>query len=351
MTMNTKPQLLAIIPAHNEEQSIAKTIEDLLDQSLGILILIVCDNCTDNTVPIVKEFERRYKSVKLMETVNNKTKKAGAINQAIKAIGNYPLDGILLMDADTRIDRKAVEEGWNTLSSDPTLAAICSKAGVLPYEGKNPFEWILYYLQRLEYSLFDSQRVETIRNIKVVHGMSALHRWSAILEVGGFDDNNLVEDYDLTIRYKEAGYNVTVNLEMKAWTEVPVRLKSWWKQRLRWNRGGVDTLKKHGWNNVTRNYILQHYVMSIITIIQWFFLIMFVIMIFQGNLLMHGFVLIVTLLSLLSSLYRLKYLEKRGVVDYVFRLLLLPEMVYGFLQSLNQFHAYYNFFLNKKQSW
>ncbi len=33
--------------------------------------------------------------------------------------------------------------------------------------------------------------------------MAALHRWDCILEVGGYDPKNLVEDYDLTIRYKE----------------------------------------------------------------------------------------------------------------------------------------------------
>jgi cellulose synthase/poly-beta-1,6-N-acetylglucosamine synthase-like glycosyltransferase len=345
------PQLLAIVPAHNEQKIIANTIVDLLNQSLGISILIVADNCSDDTVSIVKEFERQYPNVKLMETVDNNKKKAGAVNQAITAIGNYPLDAILLMDADTRIDVYAVERAWNTLSSDRTLAAVCSKAGVLPYEGKNLFEWFLYYLQRLEYSLFDSQRVETLGCIKVVHGMAALHRWSSILEVGGFDDDNLVEDYDLTIRYKEAGYNVTIELEMKAWTEVPVKLRDWWKQRLRWNRGGVDTLKKHGWNVVTKNHIIQHYVMNIITIFQWVFLIMFVALLFRGGLLMHGLVLIITLLSMSSSIYRLKYLEERNVLDYVFRLLLIPELLYGILQTSNQYHAYYNFLTNKKQSW
>jgi len=347
--LNTK--VLAIIPAHNEQNQIGTVIEDLLNQSMPVPILVVLDNCTDGTKAVVKEYLKMYRQVYFYETVHNTKKKAGAINQILKVIWDYPLEALLIMDADTRIDKYAVEHAWKVLKSDDSLSAICSKAGVLPYQGKNIFKRMLYRLQRLEYSLFDSQRVETFLGIKVVHGMAALHRFSAIKSVGGYDDDNLVEDYDLTVRYKESGFKVTVDLNMKAYTEVPVSLKDWWVQRLRWNRGGLETLKSHGWNKVTRKDILQHYFMNIMTPFQYVFLIAFIVMLLQGYLLMHGLVLVLTLLGMVSGIYRLKYLEDRTVLDYILRFSLIPEMAYGLLQSFNQYHAYFKFLFNKKQSW
>ena len=294
----------------------------------------------------------KYENVKLLETLGNKGKKGGAVNQALEKIrlGRAP-DAVLLMDADTRIHHKAVEEGWKTLESNQNLASVCSKAGVLAFEGGNFYNRILYQLQRLEYATFDSQRVETLDIIKVVHGMAAIHRWSAIMAVGGFDEDNLVEDYDLTIKYKEAAYDVTVNLNMEAWTEVPVSLKDWWRQRLRWNRGGLETLKNHGWNKVTRVYILQHYWVNFLLIFQWIFTVAFLMMVINNKLAMHGFVAIVIFLSLFSSIYRLKYLGKVTLRDWLYRVSVFPESTYGVLKTLNLYCSYFMFFTKQQQSW
>ena len=227
------PHILAVIPAHNEEKIIGQTIKDLLNQSVYIGILVVADRCTDNTVSIVKEFEKKTIFVKVIETVDNKDLRAGTINQGIKAIerriksiGISPPDAILIMDADTRIDKYAVENAWKVLKSDDSLAAVCSKAGVMPYNGKNIFEWLLYRLQRIEYSMFDENRIETIDNIMIAHGMCTLHRWNALIQIGGIAVS-ILEDMATTLKYKSLGYKVSVDLTMKAWTEVPLRFKEW----------------------------------------------------------------------------------------------------------------------------
>ena len=345
------PNIWAIVPAHNEQGIIADTINDLVKQTIPIKILIVLDNCSDDTEKIVMDMIPSYQDLFIYTTKNNDKKKAGAINQALEILQDMNIDAVLLMDADTRIDSNAVEKAYNMLMGDSTLAAVCSKAGVLPYTGKRLLERFLHQLQRLEYSTFDSQRIETLGKIKVVHGMAGLHRWSVLQEVGGFDDNNLVEDYDLTIRYKMTGYKTSVQLQMKAWTEVPVKLDQWWTQRLRWNRGGLDTLKNHGWNRITREYILQHILSIFLTLFQWFFLVMFFLMLINGQLIMHGLVPLIMLLGMATSIYRLKFLEGRSITDYLFRIFLLPEFLYEQIININQFYAYYLFFFNRTQSW
>src|SRR3989338_502142 len=54
------PKLSVIVPAHNEELTIARCLRSLVDQSLPrdqYEIILVDNNCTDNTVKIAQTFE------------------------------------------------------------------------------------------------------------------------------------------------------------------------------------------------------------------------------------------------------------------------------------------------------
>ncbi|NMB40167.1 MAG: glycosyltransferase family 2 protein [Parcubacteria group bacterium] len=350
--MKMKPNIVVIVPAHNEESVIEKTIYDLLKQTLPVNIIVVADNCTDQTVLLVKKMQESYPTVNLMETVNNMHRKAGAINQALRTLVGKEIDAVLLMDADTRINSEAVKEGWKTLSSNPQLAAVCSIAGTLEYQGYNPWKWLLYTLQKLEYAMFDSQRVETLDRIKVVHGMAALHRWTALQQVGFYDEGNLVEDYELTIRYKEKGWKVTVNLDMRAWTDVPLSLKALWKQRLRWLRGGVDSLCEHGWNKATRGDILNHFLFVFLTVIQTYLLILIFIMLSKNiPWRINPWLIGVISLGYLDGLYRLKYVKNLKGGDLIVRISLIPEILYGWFQAVVMLYAYYLSFAKINQNW
>ena len=71
-------QILALVPAHNEEADIARTIDALLSQTRPIdRIVVILDNCTDGTEAIV----RRYKNVTVQQTFGNIDKKVGALTQ------------------------------------------------------------------------------------------------------------------------------------------------------------------------------------------------------------------------------------------------------------------------------
>src|ERR1700760_3348425 len=53
-------KVVAVVPAHNEEQCIAATIKALLGQTRAPdRIVVVADNCTDRTVQIAQSFGRR----------------------------------------------------------------------------------------------------------------------------------------------------------------------------------------------------------------------------------------------------------------------------------------------------
>ena len=91
--------LTVLVPAHNEAQGIAATLTSLTAQSRSPeRIIVVADNCTDDTVAIARRC-----GAEVIESVDNVHKKAGALNQALARI--LPTQGendlVMVMDADT----------------------------------------------------------------------------------------------------------------------------------------------------------------------------------------------------------------------------------------------------------
>src|SRR6266566_3459464 len=97
------PRVVALVPAHNEAASIARTIESLRRQSRPPdEITVICDNCTDGTAEL-----SMLNRASIFETVGNTAKKAGALNQVLRlALPQLDHDDlVLLMDADSRLSR------------------------------------------------------------------------------------------------------------------------------------------------------------------------------------------------------------------------------------------------------
>src|SRR4051794_8651526 len=84
LTRRKNERVVALVPAHNEQDIIGRTIESLINQTWPLsYILIIADNCSDRTVRIVRQYQKKYgtSKLRLMKTKNNKHKKAGALNQ------------------------------------------------------------------------------------------------------------------------------------------------------------------------------------------------------------------------------------------------------------------------------
>ena len=95
-------QVVAMIPAHNEEAGIAAAIHGLQNQtSRPDRIVVVTDNCTDGTARIALE-----EGAEVFATVGNTDKKAGALNQFLEVLLLELEDDdlVLVQDADSALD-------------------------------------------------------------------------------------------------------------------------------------------------------------------------------------------------------------------------------------------------------
>jgi cellulose synthase/poly-beta-1,6-N-acetylglucosamine synthase-like glycosyltransferase len=337
-----------IIPSHNEEEIIAKTLESILNQTEKPENIIVClDNCTDRT----KEIAQMY-DVEIFETVDNKNKKAGAINQVLD---NYTLNEyVLIMDADTVLDKNVIKEGIEFLNKNDKHAAVCSRAGIIKPKFNSIKEKIIWQLQHIEYSLFDAERIETKGKIKVSHGMCTMYRVKSLMEIylqRGiiYLDDCLTEDYELTLTLKKNGWKISTNLSMKAWTDVPLSIRELWKQRYRWLLGGIDSLKLHGLKKHTMPDIFSHMLFIVLVLIQLYLVVNAFL---YGNVtFINKYVGILFSISVLDNLYRSKYIQDKTKVDIIYIISVIPLLIYSFFNIAVLIYSYWLSLRRKKIYW
>lgn len=94
------PQISVIIPAYNAEDTIKKTVRDVLQQTYkDFELIIVNDGSTDSTQIICERFEKEDNRVRLLNQNNGGL--SNARNNGIKiATGKY----VTLIDADDRVE-------------------------------------------------------------------------------------------------------------------------------------------------------------------------------------------------------------------------------------------------------
>ena len=81
--------------------------------------------------------------------------------------------------------------------------------------------------------------------MQVISGAIGAFRRSALLEIGGFPDDTIVEDMDVTISLAATGGRTVFEARAIAFTEAPETLGAFLRQRYRWTFGGYQVLRKH----------------------------------------------------------------------------------------------------------
>lgn len=352
-----KRRVIAIIPAHNEEKTVGDTVRSLLNQTYRTDVFVISDNSTDRTVEVARSF-----GVRVAETVGNKNRKSGAQNQAIGQLAGY--DYVIFADADTILAENFVEIAMDEFRRNPQLGAVCSRAGIIRPREMTWWQRALWHTQHVEYAEFDSSRIETARNIKVVHGMAAVYRFTALRNVEEYrrkrwgiqghyyDERNITEDYELTICMKELGYQVTAGMGMMAWTDVPLSFRELWIQRSRWLRGGLDTLFTHGWNRATYRDIINAVFFWVMLTFHTLLIAFIIADLLAGNAYQMSFwTLLVLLLLWFDGVYRLKFVQDIEFNDVLVKALFVPMIIYTWFNLAVQLYAYYLSLRKTRQGW
>jgi biofilm PGA synthesis N-glycosyltransferase PgaC len=245
-------RIVALIPAHNEEESIGQTLGALSEQSVPAdRVVVIADNCTDGTARIA-----RAAGAEVMTTRGNQHKKAGALNYALRRIlpelGGE--DAVLVQDADSFLDSEFLAATSRKLAEGFAAAGgnFRGRAG----------GGLCGVLQRNEYARYARDTSRKQGRVLCITGVGTLLRVAALREVVGggyaYSYATLTEDNWMTLALTHLGYRVVSPKDATMSTEVMLTWRELARQRLRWKRGAIEDLLSFGFSRRTlKGWLLQ----------------------------------------------------------------------------------------------
>ena len=256
-TDTTAPGFGVIVAARDEGRIIRLTIDRLLAQATPPeVILIADDGSTDATAAVMlhaygigQPEPGGMGSASLGSTTLRWLRlahggKARALNAALALIGT---DVVLTVDADTLLEPGAIAAMRTAFAAEPELVAA---TGVLvPICGPSLKGRLFAWFQSYEYVRNFLSRDAWMRldSLLLVSGAFAAFRREAVLTVGGFDPDCMVEDYELIHRLHRHAADTGLDWRVRviggavARTDAPAGVHAFLKQRQRWFGGFLQT--------------------------------------------------------------------------------------------------------------
>jgi glycosyltransferase involved in cell wall biosynthesis len=213
------PKVSVTMPCYNCESTVGAAIESILSQTFEDLELVaVDDGSADNTVEILKDYASRDSRLKPLFLEHQGV--VGAANAAIEAAsGTY----IARMDADDKALPERIKKQADLLDSDPETGLTACRVGFGGDRDKNG--GYAHYVDWIN-TLVDAEEISLNRFVEFPFANpSIMMRRELISQYGPFRDGDFPEDYELVLRWLEAGVKMRkVDEELLIWNDPPDRL-------------------------------------------------------------------------------------------------------------------------------
>jgi cellulose synthase/poly-beta-1,6-N-acetylglucosamine synthase-like glycosyltransferase len=274
-----EPPVSILVPAYNEEATIAASIRSMLQLTYSEFeVIVVNDGSKDATLDVlVREFNllpfpeayrrriatkevrqvyrsTRFPNLRVIDKVNGG--KADSLNAGINA-SRYPL--FCGVDADSILQRDSLEKVVEPFLRDPAVVATggtvrvangCEvSGGFLTKIGLPANIWALFQVvEYLRAFLFGRLGWSAINGMLIISGAFGVFRKDAVIEVGGYRPDTIGEDMELVVRMhrllraKGQPYRVEFVPDPVCWTEAPEDYRTLRNQRIRWQRGLAESL-------------------------------------------------------------------------------------------------------------
>ncbi|MBS4034311.1 MAG: glycosyltransferase [Ignavibacterium sp.] len=241
---NFSPFVSIIIPVFNEQKVIRQSIKSLLQQDYpNYEIIIVNDGSNDNTQQVAESLVgvhngKSSSKVKVSLINQPNSGKAKALNTGIQY---SKADFVLCMDGDSQLSPDALKSAARHFSN-PKIGAVAGNVKVL---NRRKFFTDLQALEYIEGLNMARSAQSLIRLVNIIPGPIGVFRKKAIEDAGFYSSDTFAEDADLTVKIIAAGWKIYYEPNSISYTEAPSTLQQLLKQRYRWTRGILQSLRKH----------------------------------------------------------------------------------------------------------
>lgn len=313
----------AIIPAYNEEKSIAATIESVKKQTVKISEIIVVDDCSgDRTGEIAIAA-----GAKVVRTSQNQGTKAMAQNYVLPLINT---DLTVTVDADTLLHEDAVRRTLPYFN-DVKTASVCGF--VIPQKIETLWEKGRFIEYLFGLSVFKAAQ-NNMGAVLVSSGCFSVFKMEHLRKFK-FNSRTMAEDMDLTWDFLNAGFAVYYAPDAYCYPLDPSTGKIYVSQIDRWCRSFFQNVKAHSFRRNRKvgafvyGYLLEGIVAPLIALGALFFLAGFS---WSGLLLAFLIDLLIVSVPCLAQGVRLKMLKK-VIVSIPAYFVVRPVNLYVFLRS------------------
>jgi len=236
------PSVSIIVPMHNEEAVASNILQRLVEMDYpkenGMYEVIALDDCSeDRTGEIIDEFAEKYSFIKAV----HREEKGGhgkpeAMNVALKFAHN---DIIITFDADYLPSKDCVKRLVAPFY-DPEVGAVMGR--VVPANSPDSLTTRLLDLERAAGYQVDQQARYDLDLITLYGGTVGGFRRDILKRLGGWDENKLAEDTDLSFRVFLAGWKVVYVNAAEAYEEAVPTWEQRSRQLRRWAIGHIQCL-------------------------------------------------------------------------------------------------------------
>ena len=229
-----------LMPAHNESGGIAAVLRTLQPQ-LGAhqRLLVVADNCTDDTAEIVRMCAGLSGFVEVIERYNEDLRGKGyALDHGVRHLESDPPDVVIILDADCEMTPGSVEaltqqcfasnrpaQALNLMRS-PTGAGIKTQLAEFAWLVKNKVRVLGYYNLGLPCQLM---------------GTGMAFTWSHISQAE-LNTGHIVEDMQLGVDLARNGKPPQFCPDALVTSVFPVAAEGLKNQRTRWEHGHLSVI-------------------------------------------------------------------------------------------------------------
>lgn len=330
-----------IVPCYNEAPILKYTIEGLNqlrysnyevifvnDGSKDDTLKILCEELylnkitPDNLAIITSRVKGIYQSKKNpnMYVIDKENGgKADSLNIGFKLASN---ELILTMDGDSILDENALKV-MNHTFYDESVIASGGAVHVMQLFKLNKKPSLLILLQSLDFikGFYVYKASLAFNNaLAIISGAFGVFRKEVLYQVGGFR-SGLGEDIDITLRFQEYGKannkKIVFTEQAICYTECPERLSDLIKQRVRWQKGFIDSILKNRsyiFKNLLKNSVSFFLIIDAVTINTLAIIVLAINIILISTNLMNGspshIILYIAMIILFNTIYSMVAIKK-----------------------------------------
>ncbi len=243
------PSVDVVVSARDEENVIGQLVEKLQTIEYPkdkLKTVIVDDGSKDQTPILLKDLAEQYPDlIVINRSRNSGGGKSGALNHALKFLNS---EWIFILDADAKFEASILLEVLPVVLHKGWLAVQLRKAVI------NSKKNLLTRCQGMEMAMDAVIQEGRLISGGVVElrGNGQLLKRSALDECGGFNEETVTDDLDLSFRFLLSNTPVGILWNPPIQEEAVESFNALWNQRKRWTEGGLQRFFDY-WQHLISN--------------------------------------------------------------------------------------------------